>query len=554
MTKTNNMNKMDNILNEQFLNAIRKNGNLPAFSDYNGESFDYNQVALKIKFYHDFFKNNKIRKGDKIALLGANSSAWAVAYLAIITYGTVAVPILPDFSADNIHHIVNHSEAKLLIVSNTIYERLEAEKMRNLEGIMELTTNALLYDEKGHLAKALKEVTLNEKHSNFPIDELKFASVNLDDICLISYTSGTSGFTKGVMLPQRSILSNIIFAQENMPLKPGDKIVSFLPMAHAYGMLFEFLFPFTLGCHITFLTKIPSPAIITKAFGEIKPHLILSVPLVIEKIYKKRILPKLDKPAMKLLLKMPGISTIIHNKVKNVLTETFGGRFHEIVIGGAPLSEEVEQFFRKIGFRFTVGYGMTECGPLITYTGWKNARYRSAGKVVDRMEIKIIPQSPDSEVGEILVKGDNLMKGYYHNEEATKEAFTPDGWLKTGDLGYLDTDGFLYIKGRSKNMILGPSGQNIYPEELEAKIANLPCVQECVIKMNQNKLIAMIYPDREAMECARQDFQDIKRKTNEMVRDMNKTLPRYEQISSIEIVDEEFAKTPKRNIKRYLYT
>jgi long-chain acyl-CoA synthetase len=486
--------------------------------------------------------------------LGTNSTNWAIAFLSVISYGAIVVPLLPDFSTDNIHHIVNHSESKLLIVSPGILERLDPGRMKNLVGIIELGTAGVLHDEKSKISDALKKTTDILGKAPFALTTLQFADGSDDDTCIISYTSGTSGFTKGVMLPQRSILSNIIFAQENMPLKSGDKIVSFLPMAHAYGLLFEFLFPFTMGCHITFLSKVPSPAIITKAFGEIKPQLILSVPLVIEKIYKKRILPKLEKPVMKTLLGMPGISALIYKKVQKTLTATFGGRFHEIVIGGAPLSEEVEQFFRKIGFRFTIGYGMTECGPLITYAGWREARYRSAGKVVDRMQIKIEPQAAGSEIGEILVKGENVMAGYYKNEQATKEAFTPDGWLKTGDLGFLDTDGFLYIKGRSKNMLLGPSGQNIYPEELEARISNLPCVQECVVKMANGKLTAMIYPDREAMECAKDDFQDVERKMNDMITGLNKLLPRYEQIAAVEIVDEEFVKTPKRNIKRYLYT
>lgn len=541
-------------LNDHFKNAIRQYEQLPAFSDFQGQTKTYGQAGEKIAFYHHFFQQIKIKKNDKIALLGTNSSEWAMACLSVMSYGAIVVPLLPDFSTDNIHHIINHSESKLLIVSPAIFERLDPGHMKNLTGIISLGTVEVLHDEKSKTYDALQKTAARQEKKPFTAEDLQFEDGNAEGICIISYTSGTSGFTKGVMLPQRSILSNIIFAQQNMPLKSGDKIVSFLPMAHAYGMLFEFLFPFTMGCHITFLSKVPSPAIITKAFGEIKPHLILSVPLVIEKIYKKRILPKLEKPTMKILLGLPGLSGFIYRKVQKALTGTFGERFHEIVIGGAPLSEEVEQFFRKIGFRFTIGYGMTECGPLITYAGWREARYRSAGKVVDRMQIKIEPQSPGGQIGEILVKGENVMAGYYKNEQATQEAFTADGWLKTGDLGYLDSDGFLYIKGRSKNMLLGPSGQNIYPEELEARIANLPCVQECVVKMHNGKLIAMIYPDREAMECAKYDFQDIDRKMNDMILGLNEGLPRYEQIAAVEIVDEEFVKTPKRNIKRYLYT
>lgn len=548
------MKKEKSKLNGVFSSSIQKNWTLPAFSDYGGDTYMYKQVAERISFLHRFFKEAKISKGDKIALLGSNSSDWAISFISILTYGAVVVPILPDFSTENIHHIVNHSDSKLLLISNLLYERVEEERLKGLNGILEIKSFSLLFDKSGKTVRALSKVQESQDDLNLKPGDIVYEEGSMDDLCVISYTSGTSGFTKGVMLPQRSIFSNIIYAQEHMPLKSGDSIVSFLPLAHVFGLLFEFLFPFTKGCHINFLTKIPSPAIVTKAFGEIRPHLILSVPLVIEKIYKKRILPKIDKPLMKVLLKTPLISGVIEGKVKQALTETFGERFHEIIIGGAPLSEDVEAFFRKIGFRYTVGYGMTECGPLISYTSWDKAKFRSAGVVVDRMKIRIKKETHDSEIGEIQVKGDNLMTGYYKNDEATKESFTKDGWLKTGDLGYLDKDGYLFIKGRSKNMMLGPSGQNIYPEELEAKIANFPCVQECVVKMTNHKLVAMIYPDREAMECNKQDFQDVDKKMKEMLRELNKGLPRYEQISDIEIVDEEFVKTPKKNIKRYLYT
>lgn len=537
-----------------YADAIKKNWSLPAFTDYEGQSYTYSQVAEKIAMLHHFFKEAKISRGDHIALLGSNSANWSISFLGILTYGAVVVPILPDFSVENVHHIVNHSESGLLICSQAQFDRIDPEHMKEVEGIIDVDELEIFHDEGDKLGKALRKTRSWYLEIQLKPEDVKFEEGYQDDLCVISYTSGTSGFTKGVMLPQRSLWSNILFAQENMPLKSGDRIVSFLPLAHVFGLLFEFLFPFTLGCHITFLTKIPSPAIVTRAFGEIRPQLILSVPLVIEKIYKKRILPKIDKPLMKVLLKTPVLSGVIENKVNKALTETFGERFHEIVIGGAPLSEEVEAFFRKIGFRYTVGYGMTECGPLISYVGWDKAKFRSSGKVVDRMDIKIVPEKAGDMIGEIVVKGDNLMKGYYKNEEATNEALTKDGWLRTGDLGYLDDDGYLFIKGRSKNMILGPSGQNIYPEELEAKVSNMPCVQECVVKLNDNMLVAMIYPDREAMECKKLDFQDIEKKMKNMLAELNKGLPRYEQISEIEIVDEEFVKTPKKNIKRYLYT
>ncbi len=545
--------KMESVsLSGIYAESIKKNWSLPAFSDYGGKSYTYSQVAEKIFLMHRFLREAKISKGDHVALLGSNSSDWGISFISIMTYGAVVVPILPDFSTENIHHIVNHSNAKLLIISQAIFERVDPDHMKKLQAIIDVGDFSVLHTENKKIEKSISKVfAVSQEISP---NDVVFEDGKPENLCVISYTSGTSGFTKGVMLPQRSLLSNILFARENMPLNAGDHIVSFLPLAHVFGLLFEFLFPFTMGTHTTFLTKIPSPAIVTKAFGELRPQLILSVPLVIEKIYKKRIIPKIDKPVMRLLLKTPIISGVIQAKVNKALTETFGERFHEIVIGGAPLSEDVEAFFRKINFRYTVGYGMTECGPLISYIGWDKAKFRSAGKVVDRMLIKIVPEKPGEKIGEIMVKGDNLMMGYYKNPEATKEAMTNDGWLRTGDLGYLDVDGYLFIKGRSKNMILGPSGQNIYPEELEAKISNLPCVQECVVKMHNNQLVAMIYPDREAMECDKLDFQDIERKMNDMLNELNKGLPRFEQISAIEIVDEEFVKTPKKNIKRYLYT
>ena len=383
-----------------------------------------------------------------------------------------------------------------------------------------------------------------------------FDLVDLEEeaLTVISYTSGTSGFTKGVMIPARSLYSNVVFARDYMPLKAGDKLVSFLPMAHVFGLLFEFLFPATLGCHITFLTKAPTPQIIIKAFKEVQPHLILSVPLVIEKIYKKRILPTLEKPVMKILMKIPGISSILKKKVKEKLVETFGGRFHEIVIGGAPLSKDVEVFFREIGFPFTIGYGMTECGPLISYDAWDTTQPSSAGRLVDRMEVKIDSEDPYTIVGEIMVKGTNVMLGYYKNEEATKEAIEEDGWLRTGDLGVIDENNYIFIRGRSKNMLLGPSGQNIYPEEIEAKLSNLPYVQECVVADRQGSLVALIYAEPESVEADHLDEETLEKVMEKNRQSANKELPKYSQVSRIELVEEEFQKTPKRNIKRYLYT
>jgi len=536
-------------LNEFFEKAVRENWEKQAFSDYQGKDYTYEQVAEKIAGLHKVFGELKIGKRDKIALLAGNSSDWAITYLAVVTYGAIVVPVLPDFSTANIHHIVNHSDAKLLFVSDSIYQRIESDNMRALLGIVNLNDHSVIRDN----TKNLQEIFESNSVVLTGPDEFSLKMFSLDDICLLSYTSGTTGFTKGVMLSRRSISSNITYARENMPLQPGNRIVSFLPMAHVYGMLFEFLFPFTLGCHISFLTKIPSPQIVTKAFGEIRPHLILSVPLVVEKIYKKRIQPSTEKPLMKFLLKTPLISDLIKNKINKKLEKSFGEEFKELVIGGAPLSEEVEAFFRDIGFRFTIGYGMTECAPLISYASWTISRFRSAGKVVDRMQIRIHKKNESDEIGEIQVKGDQVMSGYYKSVEDSKAAFTADGWLKTGDLGYLDQDGFLYIKGRSKNMLLGPSGQNIYPEELEARICNLPYVQECVVKQVDHKLVALVYLEMDLLRQENIDEDKLKAIMKDNRTKLNHDLPRFEHISEFIITDEEFRKTPKRNIKRYLY-
>ncbi|MCF8230147.1 MAG: AMP-binding protein [Bacteroidales bacterium] len=540
-------------LNTLFAESIRDNWDYNAFSDYQGEDYQYADVAKHINMLHALFSKLEIRKGDKIALLGNNSSKWGMTYLAIMTYGAVIVPILPDFSTSNIHHIVNHSDAKLLFVSQYIFDRIEPDNMRALLGMIRIEDQQLLSTNHKTLHASLKQIQEDFEKKTIQKEDIAFMDQPENETCMISYTSGTTGFTKGVMLPRRSIFSNIQFAQDNMPLKPGNRLVSFLPMAHSYGMLFEFLFPFTLGCHITFLTKIPSPNIVTKAFGEIKPHLILSVPLVIEKIYKKRILPGIDKPLISFLRKVPFVSRKIYDKVNKKLSASFGNAFKEVVIGGAPMSEEVENFFKKIGFKYTIGYGMTECGPLISYAAWNVNTLRSSGRVVDRMEIRIDKQSKDK-VGEIQVQGDNLMLGYYKNTEASKEAFTKDGWLKTGDLGYLDEEGFLFIKGRSKNLILGPSGKNIFPEEIEARICNLPCVQECVVKEKEGKLIALVYPDCDAVDHEGLNDQQVNEVMEKNRLQLNEELAKWEQIAKFQLVDEEFRKTPKRNIKRYLYS
>ncbi|GAB1453298.1 AMP-binding protein [Draconibacterium sp.] len=524
-----------------------------AFSDYEGKDFKYKEVAKTIMSLQLFYQIMGLQRGDKIAVLGRNSANWGSAFLSAVSSGLVIVPVLPDFNKNDTNHIINHSESKIVIGAKSLLDKVDMENLPLVQVVLVLEDFSL------HSSKVENvQFKINDSFQYYNKNELKqtgfaFREWEPDDTCIISYTSGTSGFTKGVMIPERSLVSNIVYAREHMPLKPGNTLVSFLPMAHVYGLLFDFLFPVSVGCHITFLSRIPTPALITKVFGEVKPHLVLSVPLVIEKIYKKRLLPTLEKPIIKILLHIPGVSSILLKKIKAKLVETFGGRFFEIVIGGAPLSADVEKFFKRIKFPFSIGYGMTECGPLISYEAWDKTMPSSAGRLVDRMEIRIDSEDPYSVVGEIQVKGENVMLGYFKNEEATRESFTPDGWLKTGDLGIIDKNNFVYIKGRSKNMILGASGQNIYPEEIEAKITNQPFVAECVVTEQKGKLIALIYPDLEAIKAENIAESALQHIMQENIKKTNAELPKYEQVGGFELVTEEFEKTPKKNIKRFKY-
>ncbi len=536
-----------------YAQAFKENWASPAFTDFQGSTCTYGESAQIIRQIHCYFRESGIRKGDKIALLGRNSSNWAISFLAISGFGAVSVPVLPDFNPEDIHHILNHSESVFLFAADSLCEKLSSEQIPAITGIISLTDFSALsfqrQEEKDRWTKCFSlEHAGKSSPENFELDEYQD-----EDLSIISYTSGTSGFTKGVMIPARGLLSNIVYAQDHMPLKAGDRIVSFLPMAHVFGLLFEFLFPVSVGCHVTFLSKAPTPQLIITAFKEVKPRLILSVPLVIEKIYQKRILPELEKPIIKFLLKVPGIQLLIYKKVRASLVETFGGCFHEIVIGGAPLNHKVETFFRKIKFPFTIGYGMTECCPLISYEPSTSFRPSSSGRLVDRMQVRIDSSDPYKKVGEILVKGTNVMLGYYKNQQATDEAIDKDGWLHTGDLGIIDRENFIYIRGRCKNMILGSSGQNIYPEEMEAKLSNRPYVLECVITEREGKMIAFVFPDPELIEKERPDEKRLNEIMVENCRQVNKVLPKFAQLSSIILVDKEFEKTPKRNIKRYLY-
>lgn len=531
---------------------IRSHPDSPAFTDYEGETYTFREVGKAIFEMHYIFRELGIRKGDKVALIGRNMSNWAITYLSTVTYGAVVVPILPDFQPNDIHHIINHSESVFLFASNSLFDRIDETKIPDVKGILSINDFQPLADHNGKLGKAL--VRAKEKaEDSFVVDNLRFNALGSEEVMVLSYTSGTSGFSKGVLLPHRSIWSNVQYAADTFDLVAGERIVSFLPLAHAYGCLFEFLWPFITGCHITFLTRTPSPQIITEAFRKVKPHLILSVPLILEKIFKRRIMPQLEKMPVKTLLKLPIANKLIYAKVRKTLFEVFGGEFKEMVVGGAALNKDVELFLKKINFPLTVGYGMTECGPLISYAPWQKTQTFSAGRIVDRMQVRIDSSDPYNVVGEIQVRGDNTLLGYYKNEKATREIFTDDGWIHTGDLGVIDADNFIFIKGRSKNMILGASGQNIYPEEIEAVLNNHELVQECLVRERDGKIEALVYPDYEVKDMSDFTHEEIEKEMQRLRSDVNKELPAFMAISKVILFPEEFEKTPKKSIKRYKY-
>ena len=539
-----------------FQNGIVENWSKQAFSDYKGIDLEYKDVAEKILFLHTVFEAYGIKPEDKIALIGKNSSHWSISFLAIVCYGSVAVPILPDFMPADVEQIVNHSDSRLLISSDSIFGTLKFNNMKNLAATISVEDFSVKAVKDDSLPVSIDEIEkqFTSKYAQgVRKSDVDFKHTSNDRLALISYTSGTTGNSKGVMISHNSLAANVRFARNNMPLESGDKILSFLPLAHAYGLAFEFLFPFTIGCHITFLTKTPSPQIITQAFSEVKPRLILSVPLIIEKIYKKRLLPSISKPPVSILLKIPGINKLLYKKINKKLSAVFGDNFHEVVIGGAAFNGEAEAFFKKINFPFTIGYGMTECGPLISYSPWDKTKLQSAGKSVDTLDVKIDSEDPERIAGEILIKGENLMDGYYKNEEATKEAIDSDGWLHSGDLGVIDKEGNIFIKGRSKSMLLGASGQNIYPEEIESIINNKPFVLESLVVEEEGKLIGLICPDQELVDKLHLDEQALQKVMDKNKNDLNKQIPAYMNVSKFIMHPEEFVKTPKRSIKRYLY-
>ncbi len=536
--------------------SIRKNWDIEALSNYREKGYTYREIAEKILRLQIFFKDSGIKEGDKIALVGRNSANWCVVYLASVTYGAVIVPILPDFKSDDLNNLVNHSDAVLLFVDDKIFEGLDIDKLPLIQVAISVDDFSVITARTDEIK--IKYLATEEKfikaYPSLRKEDVKFSDITNDKLAVISYTGGTTGFSKGVMITHNSLAANVRFAQTHMPLQPGDPLVSFLPLAHTYGCAFEFLFPFTIGCHITILSKTPSPQIIVQAFKEIRPRLILSVPLVIEKIFKKQLLPVIGKPHMKLLLAIPGINKIIRGKIKEKLVETFGGRFHEIVIGGAAFNAEAEKFFRKIGFPFTVGYGMTECGPLISYTSWNTTKLGGSGKPVDTLEVTIDSSDPQKEIGEIILRGENVMLGYYKNEKATREIIDENGWMHTGDLGIMDNEGNIFIKGRSKSMLLGPSGKNIFPEEIEAVINNMDYVSESLVIMDDGKLVGLIHPDFDMLKKDNISDEKFAEMLDGIRKSVNDKIPEFMAVTKFRIHPEEFAKTPKRSIKRFLYT
>ena len=544
-------------LNEYIQDAIRDNWEELALTDFHGVSFQYRDVARKIAKLHLLFEHCGVERGDRVALCGRNSAQWSIAALACLTYGAVAVPILHDFKSDNIHHLVTHSDAKLFFVDEAIWENLDPDSMPGITGALLIADYSLLFSRDKRLTEArahLNELFGHRWPDRFTADDVKYPVFDHDTMALINYTSGSTGFSKGVMLSYGNLWSNIQYSIDGLTfLKPGDGMVCMLPLAHMYGLVFEMLHTFVKGCHIYFLTRTPSPRVIMDAFATVRPKLIITVPLIIEKIVRTRVFPMLDKPLMKLLMHIPLVDDHLLAKIKEKIDATFGGQLQQMIIGGAGLNADVASFLRRIKFPFTVGYGMTECAPLITYAPWDEQRPGSCGRIVDRMEARIDSPDPATKPGVLYVRGANVMQGYYKNPEATASALSPDGWLNTGDICSIDADGFLTIRGRDKSMILGPSGQNIYPEEIEQKLNSMLYVAESLVVDDDNKLVALIYPDFDTAHDAGLTDADIERQLQQNIDQLNTELPAYSRISRLRMLHEEFEKTPKRSIKRYLY-
>ncbi len=539
--------------------TIKKFWELDALTDYKGSTLQYQDVARRIEKLHILFENSGIQKGDKVALCGRNMSNWAVSFLATLTYGAVAVPILHEFTAEQIHNIVNHSEARLLFVGDIVAKQIDAEKMPALEGIINIPDFTLHTSRSEKLTEA-RDILNKLFGEKFPRQFTKndvsyYKEEDPEQLCIINYTSGTTGFSKGVMIPYRAMWSNLDFASQvlDTQLHPGDNTISILPMAHMYGMAFEFIKEFMTGCHIYYLTRIPSPAVVAQAFTDVKPIIIIAVPLVIEKIIRKKVFPKIT-PAVKVLMKTPIVGMKVKKKILKQVYDAFGGRLYEMIVGGAALNQEVEHFLKDIKFPITVGYGATECAPIITYADWKTHKTGSCGRAVVHMEVKIDSKHPHREPGEILARGLNVMLGYFKNDEATAQTLDKEGWYHTGDLGIMDRKGNVFIKGRSKNMLLGPSGQNIFPEEIEDALNSLPMVMESIVVQRGQKLVALVHPDIETCTQQGMNSEAVEALMKQNMESLNATQPAYCKIASIEIHDEEFEKTPKKSIKRYLYS
>ena len=545
--------------NEIIEKCIIDNWDLDALTDYKGITLQYHDVARKIEKLHIMFENSGVQRGDKIALCGRNSAHWAVAFLATLTYGAVAVPILHEFTPEQIHNIVNHSESKILFVGDIVGTQVDATKMPSLEGIINIPDYSLALSRTDKLTYAREH--LNELYGRkfpkyFRREHVKYYHEQRpDELALINYTSGTTGFSKGVMIPYRALWGNYDFAVHVLGkvINRGDRVISILPMAHMYGMAFEFIFEFLYGCHIYYLTRIPSPAIIAQAFAEVRPQIIIAVPLIIEKIIRKKVFPKIQSGKVRLLRNIPIINKKVEEKICDQVKQAFGGRFYEIIIGGAAFNQEVEQFLHRINFPYTVGYGATECAPIICYSDYQTFVPGSCGRAVIHMEVKIDSPDPANVPGEILARGTNVMLGYYKNEEATRQTIDNEGWYHTGDLGTMDAYGNVFIKGRSKNMLLGASGQNIYPEEIEDKLNSLPLVVESVVVQRDTKLVGLVYPDYDEANALGLATSDIEAQMQQNLQDLNLVQPAYCKLAAIEIQEKEFEKTPKKSIKRYLY-
>ncbi len=547
--------------NEIIEQSIKKHWDLDSLTDFKGQTLQYKDVARKIEKLHILFENSGVQKGDKIALCGRNSSNWAAAFLATLTYGAIAVPILNEFLPEQIHNIVNHSESKLLFVGDYVATEIDATKMPTLEGIINIPDYSLAVSRTDKLTYAREH--LNEMFGKkFPKYFRKehvqyYREQSPDELAIINYTSGTTGFSKGVMIPYRALWGNYDFAHKafgmKAELKPGDKVVSILPMAHMYGMAFEFLYEFGMGVHIYHLTRIPSPAIIAQAFAEVKPRVIIAVPLVIEKVIKKKVFPKVQGSLMKMLRAIPIVQDRINSKIREQVYNAFGGNFYQVIIGGAAFNQDVDEFLHEIGFPYTVGYGATECAPIIGYEDWKDFVPGSCGKAALHQEVTIESPDPTTIPGEILARGINVMLGYYKNEEETNKIIDKDGWYHTGDLGLMDSNGNIFIKGRSKNMLLGASGQNIYPEEIEDKLNSLPYVVESIVVQRGEKLVGLVFPDFEEAKNQGMSRAEIEKVMEDNRQQLNSVIPAYSKVTAFELVEEEFAKTPKRSIKRYLY-